>query len=141
MKSYILTTGRLGLRQWKASDIDPFAAMNADPEVMRYFENTLSTEETVAAYVRLKDHIYTYGFGYFAADRLDSDEFIGFIGLKHQTYESHFTPCVDIGWRLKQTAWNQGFATEGAKACIKYGFEGIGFETDLFRCFRFKYQI
>ncbi len=134
--NYILTTERLGLRNWKPSDEAPFSEMCADPEVMRHFPKPLSVEESIALIRRLQAHFNKYGYCYFAVDVLETSEFIGFIGLANQTWESDFTPCVDIGWRLKRTAWGKGYATEGAKACLDAAFtkfrlkEVLAFATD-----------
>jgi RimJ/RimL family protein N-acetyltransferase len=68
------------------------------------------------------------GYCYFAVDRLDNGMFIGFIGLSEPRFETDFTPCVDMGWRLKQSEWGRGFATEGARACLDYGFKELGLE-------------
>ena len=65
------------------------------------------------------------GYCYFAIDELEDDTFIGFIGLSEQNYDADFTPCIDIGWRLAKTAWNRGYATEGAKRCLDYGLEKL----------------
>ena len=125
MKKYIIKTSRLGLRNWVAEDVKPMAALNADEQVMEYFPSVQSEQNTSDFIKRMQKHFETYGFCYFAVDTLDTGEFIGFIGLCHQDYESDFTPHVDIGWRLKQSAWGKGYATEGAKACLEYGFKTL----------------
>lgn len=123
MSGYILKAERLGLRQWKVSDYVPFAKMCADPEVMRYFPTTLSTEESNTLIDSFKQRFEQYGFTYYAVDILTTKEqsaqFIGFAGLLPQTYKSAFTPNVDIGWRLKKSVWGKGYATEAAKACLE----------------------
>ena len=131
MKNYLLTTPRLGLRNWLPADLGPFAEMNADPEVMRFFPAPLTQQGTVDLYHRLLDHHAKHGYCYFAVDRLDTYEFIGFIGLVNQTYEAPFCPCTDIGWRLRRSAWGHGFATEGAKACLEYAFDKLG-KTEIY---------
>ncbi len=123
--SYIIKTKRLGLRNWRDADLLPMAEMNADTLVMEYFPKMWTTEETATFIKRMQKHYEDYGFCYFAVDVLETNECIGFIGLLNQTYESPFTPCVDIGWRLKQSSWGKGYATEGAKACLKFGFEEL----------------
>ena len=119
MKNYILKTKRLGLRNWEASDTFPFSEMCADPEVMQHFPKPLSVTETQELIERLQLHFEKWGYCYFAVDVLETGEFIGFTGLANQTWESDYTPCVDIGWRLKRAAWGKGYATEAAKACIE----------------------
>ncbi|GHC53887.1 GNAT family N-acetyltransferase [Ulvibacter litoralis] len=136
MRAYLLKTERLGLRNWLPSDELPFIEMCQDEAVMEHFPKTLSAEETIDLIHRLKTHFDTFGYTYFAVDVLESSEFIGFAGLKNQDWESDFTPCVDIGWRLKRAAWGKGYATEAAKACMKAAFsmfnlkEVLSFTTD-----------
>jgi ribosomal-protein-alanine N-acetyltransferase len=120
---YIFTCDRLGFRQWNDSDFDVFYKMCSDSKVMEYFPSTLSKLEVKRSIERFKDNISSTGIGFFAVDILASNEFIGFIGAKHQTMEVDFTPCVEIGWRLKRTSWGFGYATEGAAACLKYLFD------------------
>lgn len=105
--------------------------MCSDEEVMRHFPKTLSEEETTELINRLKEHFDIYGYTYFAIDVLETGEFIGFAGLKNQEWESDFTPCVDIGWRLKKAAWGKGYATEAAKACLDAGFQTFGIKEIL----------
>ncbi|MDC7995536.1 GNAT family N-acetyltransferase [Altibacter sp. HG106] len=120
---YLLKTDRLGLRNWKDSDFPPFIAMGQDPEVMRYFPKLLSTQESEDLIQRFLQHFILHGFTYFAVERLDTSEFIGFTGLMHQNFESDFTPCVDIGWRYKPSAWGYGYATEAARACLNAAYQ------------------
>jgi RimJ/RimL family protein N-acetyltransferase len=128
---YVITTKRLGLRNWKDSDEAPFSEMCADPEVMRHFPKTLTQMETIALIRRLQAHFELYRYCYFAVDLLETGEFIGFIGLAYQSWESKYTPCVDIGWRLKRSAWGKGYATEGAKACLNAARDTFGIEEVL----------
>lgn len=136
MRSYIIKTERLGLRNWLPSDELPFSEMCQDKAVMEHFPKLLTKEESKDLIDRLNVHFQTYGYTYFAVDILESSEFIGFTGLKNQDWESEFTPCVDIGWRLKKTAWGKGYATEAAKGCIDASFsvfkvkEVLSFTTD-----------
>jgi RimJ/RimL family protein N-acetyltransferase len=118
--SYLFTTSRLGFRTWKNHDLDSFALINADVETMRFFQKPLSTEETQAMMDRMQKLYEERGFCYFAVDFLESKELVGTIGLGWKTFESDFTPCVDIGWRIGKKWWNQGLTTEGAKACLGY---------------------
>lgn len=125
-KKYLLTTPRLGLRTWLPSDLVPFAEINANEEVMRFFPKKLNREKSAQLMEKYRTQMEKYGHCYFATDRLDTGEFIGFIGLAHQNYEAPFCPCTDIGWRLHPSAWGNGFATEGAKACLEFAFEKLG---------------
>ena len=97
---------------------------------MQYFPEALTEVQTTAFVAKQQIQFLTHGYCYFATDILESGEFIGFIGLSHQEYVSDFTPATDIGWRLKKEAWGQGYATEGARRCLEYGFKQIGL-TDI----------
>ncbi len=119
-------TERLRLRQWQASDYPKFAALNADRRVMAYFPSPLSAKDSDALIVRCHQHIGQYGWGYWAAERRDTSEFIGFIGLTSIANGLPFAPCIDIGWRLAYPHWGQGFATEGARAALEYAFAQVG---------------
>lgn len=96
--------------------------MNADERVMEYFPSVLSKKESDALVGRFIAHFDQRAYTYFAVDQLVNNEFIGFIGLAYQEYDTDFNPSVDIGWRLKYGAWGKGFATEGARKCLDYGF-------------------
>ncbi|MEO8710489.1 MAG: GNAT family N-acetyltransferase [Parafilimonas sp.] len=124
---YIITTERLGLRKWKDEDCISFAAINKDEAVMEYFPTTLTDEETISMINRICLHFEKNGFGLYAIDKLATKQFIGYTGFMIPSFESFFTPCIEIGWRLKKEEWNKGYATEAAKACLQYGFETLGF--------------
>jgi 3-dehydroquinate dehydratase/shikimate dehydrogenase len=117
-----IKTERLLLREWQESDLEPFAELNADPRVMEYFPDLKSREESDQLAKLLSEHIATCGWGPWAVSLLATQEFIGFIGLKNVQFEAPFTPAVEIGWRLSFKAWGKGYATEGAKASLAYGF-------------------
>lgn len=119
-------TPRLAFRAWQGRHRAPFAAMNADPEVMRYFPAVLSAEQTNAGVDIWCQQFAEKGWSNWAVELLDSGEFIGFIGLSVPRRQLPFSPCVEIGWRLKRAAWGHGYATEGAKACLRVGFEQLG---------------
>lgn len=121
----IIQTNRLILRQWRARDRGPFAALTADAEVMRYFPSVKTRAESDAQIDRFSADIEGKGFGFFAAERRDNQEFIGFIGINYSADGLVFAPCVDIGWRLAKHHWNNGFATEGALAALEFGFDTI----------------
>lgn len=128
LKKYTIITPRLGLRNWQESDITPMSLLNQDKKVMEFFPATPTLEQTENFIRRMQAQFEKTGYCYYAVDRLDTGNFIGFIGMMYQDYESTFTPAVDIGWRLNQAAWGNGFATEGAKACLTYGFETLELE-------------
>ena len=117
---YTIRTSRLGLRNWRTDDIGPYIAMNMDPEVMRYFPALPTPEQTRQGLARFQSHFDQHGYTYFAVDDLNRNQWIGFVGLLNQDYESPYTPFVDIGWRLQQDSWGQGLATEAAQACLEF---------------------
>lgn len=122
---YFFKSQRLGFRQWLDSDTEPFVELNQDPRVMEFFPKTQSRQETIAMIERVKNQIDQIGYGWFAVDELSTGLFIGFIGISHPRFESYFTPCLEIGWRLHVDFWGKGYATEGAEACLKYAFEKL----------------
>ena len=120
-----LQTERLLLRQWRDSDLEPFARLNADPLVMARFPALLTRAETETGVQRWRARIDAQGWGLWAAELRGSGEFIGFIGLQRPAAPLPFAPCVEIGWRLAHAHWGQGYATEGARAALQYGFEQL----------------
>lgn len=126
MTKIFIETDRLILRAWKKEDLLPFAKLNASPQVMEHFPKTLSLEETQTLITNLQDRFIKNGFSFFATELKATKEFIGFIGLNIPGYVTPFTPCVEIGWRIDTEFWNKGYATEGALACLNYGFETLG---------------
>ncbi|WP_281974957.1 GNAT family N-acetyltransferase [Halobacillus litoralis] len=119
---------RLIFRDWESGDLDSFRKMNADEHVMSYFPQTLSCDEADKFYDRIQQEFEHHGYGLFAVETKEKNEFIGFIGFHRATFEEDFTPCVEIGYRLKRPAWGKGYATEGARACLDYGFGKLGFD-------------
>src|SRR5579883_2795823 len=122
----MIQTERLLLRAWRDTDRKPFAALNADPRVMRYFPSVLSRQESDDGVDRILRAFDERGWGFFAAELRETGAFIGFIGLWIPAFDAHFTPCVEIGWRLAAEYWNRGLATEGARAAARYGFDTLG---------------
>ena len=118
-----MRTERLLMRRWQPADRGPFAAMNADPEVMAHFPATLDRAASDAFVDRIEAGFDANGFGLWALERLDTGQFIGFTGLSVARFEAHFTPAVEIGWRLSRPAWGHGFATEAARRALRAGFE------------------
>src|ERR687884_2063202 len=103
-----LQTDRLRLRRWLATDPAPFAALNADPRVTEYLPGILSREESDALAARIEAHFDRYGFGLWAVEIPNVAAFAGFIGLSVPRFQAHFTPCVEIGWRLGAEQWGHG---------------------------------
>src|SRR3954449_4543687 len=95
-----LRSERLVLRGWREDDLEPFAALNADPRVMEHFPATLTREESDALAARIRDHLAARGFGLWAVEVAGGAPFIGSVGLAVPPFEAPFTPCVEIGWRL-----------------------------------------
>jgi RimJ/RimL family protein N-acetyltransferase len=120
-----LRTDRLLLRRWLASDRPPFARLNCDPRVMEFFPGMLSREESDARVDRIEAHFQQHGFGLWAVEIPGITPFAGFIGLAIPPVEMGFAPCIEIGWRLDATFWNRGYATEGARAALAFGFHWL----------------
>lgn len=121
-----LETERLILRGWRPEDRAPFATMNADPQVAEFLSRALDRAASDALIDRIVGHWADDGHGLWAVERRDDGRFIGFVGLTTPSFEAAFTPCVEIGWRLAPEAWGNGYATEGARAALRFGFERIG---------------
>lgn len=121
-----IETGRLILRPWREADQAPFAALNADPEVMRHFPRLLTREESDALADRIMTRMVERGWGSFAVEVKGGDPFIGFVGPNVPSYEIPCGPCVEVGWRLARTAWGRGYATEAARAAVGFAFERLG---------------
>src|SRR5215831_18520122 len=120
-----IRTERLVMRGWRESDLAPWAAMNADPEVRRYLGPPLTFQQASAWVLNFQDDLDRHGFGFWAVEVRASGEFIGFTGLGTVDEEMPFTG-VEIGWRLARPAWGHGYATEAALAAMDYGFEVMG---------------
>ena len=121
-----LATPRLCLRPWRESDLEPFAALNADPQVMQHFPQVLDRAESDAMAARIAAHFERHSFGLWAVEVLGQASFIGFVGLSVPRFQAHFTPCVEIGWRLARAHWGCGYAIEAARAALAHGFDTAG---------------
>lgn len=120
-----LCTERLVLREWRDNDFPAFADLNADPRVMERLPKTLTRTESDQFASRIRAHFDEHGFGLWAVEVPDVAPFIGFVGLAVPRFDAHFTPCVEVGWRIAFSYWNKGFATEGARAAVAYGFSRL----------------
>ncbi len=136
-----LRTERLLLRRWRSGDREPYAAINADPQVREYFPDILTRSLSDAQIDVFEQHFEQHGFGMWAVvlragdpgrgggdsggDDGDDGELIGFTGMDLATYDAHFTPAVEIGWRLARRHWGHGYATEAARAALAFGFEQL----------------
>jgi RimJ/RimL family protein N-acetyltransferase len=121
-----LQTARLRLRRWAAADREPFAALNADPLVMEYFPGLLTRQQSDSLIETIERGFEQRGFGLWAVEVRATESFIGFTGLNEPSLEAHFTPAVEVGWRLARAAWGEGYASEAASASLAFGFEEIG---------------
>jgi len=120
-----LETARLRLRQWRHSDREPFAALNSDGRVMRYFPVPLTRDASDAMIERCQRLIEQRGWGLWAVERKDGDAFVGFVGLHIPVPDLPCSPCVEAGWRLAFEHWGHGFATEAAAEALRFGFETL----------------
>lgn len=122
---HTLNTPRLTLRPWRATDLEPFAALNGDPRVMEYMPAPLTRDESNAFAARAAAGLEARGFGLWALELRAAGEFLGYVGLNVPSFEAHFTPCTEIGWRLGAVHWGRGFATEAARECLRFAFETL----------------
>jgi len=127
----MLETERLILRNWHDGDLPEFAKMNADKKVMEFFPATLTPHESDNLVARIRKSFSENGFGLWSVEVKNGAPFTGFIGLNIPTFAAHFTPCVEIGWRLAYPHWGKGYATEGANEVLKYGFDVVGLKEIL----------
>lgn len=122
----IIETERLWLRAWEDKDVAVFADINQDPKVCEFLPGPVSLNETVEWIGRINRHIRKHGYGLWAATLKDTGDVIGYVGLNVPSLKAHFTPCVEIGWRLSSEQWGKGYATEAAREVLRQGFERLG---------------
>lgn len=125
----VIRTERLLLRGWREEDRSPFAALNADPDVMEHFPAPLARAESDAFADRIEQHFEEHGFGLWAVEV--GGEFVGYTGLSIPRFradwmEAREQPVVEIGWRLARSAWGNGYAIEAARACARFAFDDLG---------------
>ena len=128
MSDQVLRTDRLVLRRWREEDLEPFAALNADPAVMEHFFKTLDRAESAAFIARIEAHFDREGFGFWAIEAPGVAPLVGLAGLARPPFQTRFTPCVEVGWRLARAYWGRGYATEAARAALQSGFEHVGLD-------------
>lgn len=121
-----LRTQRLLLRRWLPADRPAFAALNADPRVVEFLPKAMTREESDSMADRIEAHFREHGFGLWAVELVGVAPLIGFVGLSVPRFTAAFTPCVEIGWRLAAEHWGRGYATEGARAVLAFGFGPLG---------------
>jgi RimJ/RimL family protein N-acetyltransferase len=126
----IIETKRLWLRTWKQNDVEAYFLINQDPEVIKFLPGSMTLEQVEGFIQGANRHQEELGYTLFAAELKENGHLIGFIGLRHTDFftkfSAHFAPAVEVGWRLGSQYWNRGYATEGAKAALEYGFRDIG---------------
>lgn len=118
-----METERLILRSWEYEDRKPFSEMNGNGDVMRYFPATLSVDESNAFVDRINAEFEETGFGLYAVEVKETGDFIGYVGFHRFSFDAPFSPGWEIGWRLSDKYWHNGYATEAAKACLEYARE------------------
>lgn len=123
-----LATERLLLRRWRRDDRPPFAALNADAEVMRHFPEQLTRQQSDGLADRIEVAMERQGWGLWALEERATGRFIGFTGLARPGFEAPFMPAIEIGWRLARAAWGHGFATEAARAAARFAFDALTLE-------------
>jgi RimJ/RimL family protein N-acetyltransferase len=124
--AFVLNTSRLTMRRWRSSDLEPFAAMNADPEVMRYFPAPLDRAASDAFVARIESRFDERGYGLWALEVSATGVFIGFTGLNPMPDGVPGTGGTEVGWRLARSAWGQGYATEAGRAALELAFNSAG---------------
>jgi RimJ/RimL family protein N-acetyltransferase len=124
----LIQTERLLLRRWREEDREPFCRLNSDARVMEFMPERLTRAESDLFCERINEHFEKDGFGLFAAELQEDRSFIGFVGLAVPSFKAHFTPCVEIGWRLAADYWGRGLATEGARAVARYAFDELALD-------------
>jgi RimJ/RimL family protein N-acetyltransferase len=123
-----LSTARLLLRQWRAADREPWARLNGDAHAMRFYPSVLDRAASDALADRFAARLAEQGWGLWAVELRDGAPFIGSVGLNVPTFNAHFMPAVEVGWRLLPEHWGNGYATEAARFAVRFGFERLGLD-------------
>jgi RimJ/RimL family protein N-acetyltransferase len=126
MSAPVLETTRLRLRCWRDDDLEPFALLNADSRVMEHFPSVLDRAQSDRLAARIRKGLSERAFGSWALEVPGTADFIGFTGLSVPAFDAHFTPCVEIGWRLAFDYWGRGYASEAASSVLSYAFGSLG---------------
>ncbi len=125
MSAPTLITERLRLRPWREEDLEPFARLNADSDVMAHFPKTLSREESDAMAARIRDGLALNPFGFWAIEAPGIADFIGYTGLSRPSFAAPFMPAIEVGWRLARKFWGHGYASEAADGALRHAFEAL----------------
>ncbi len=121
-----IETERLILRDWGDDDLAPFARMNGDPLVMEYLPRVLDEKTSARHMQEFQKHFKVHGYGLYAVEIKETGEFAGFVGLNTVDFKSHFTPAIEVAWRLDYEYWGKGYGSEAAKAVIDHAFNKLG---------------
>lgn len=122
----VLETQRLILREWREEDRAPFARINADPIIMEYLPRVLDEKSSNKLVDRFQSHFKAHGYGLYAVENKEDSAFVGFVGLNNVEFDAHFTPAIEIAWRLDYGYWGKGYATEAAQRVLSYAFQDLG---------------
>lgn len=123
--AFALHGERVLLRDWRDDDLPAWVAMNADPAVRRHFPGVLDEAAALGEASRIRAHAEREGFTFWALEIPGVTDFAGCVGLIRTGFDAHFTPCVEIGWRLAQAHWGKGYASEAARLALVYGFDPL----------------
>lgn len=122
MKDIIIETERLMLRTWHIDDAQKYYEINQDKKVIEFLAGPMMMEEVQTFIVGANEHQVQYGYSLWATVEKESNQLMGFIGLNKPKWQTHFAPAPEIAWRLGSQYWGKGYASEGAKAALQYGF-------------------
>lgn len=123
-----IRTARLLLRRWRESDHAPFAVLNSDPLVTEHLPDRLERAESDDLIATIETGFEAHGYGLWALEERATGAFVGFTGLTIPSFQAHFTPAVEVGWRLALSAWGRGYATEAGLASVAFGFLEVGLD-------------
>jgi RimJ/RimL family protein N-acetyltransferase len=122
----IIETPRLILRDWRDSDVEEWVRMNADPHVTEFFVKEYPREVSEASALAIREQLGRNGYGWWAVEVRGGASFAGVIALQEVPFQAPFTPANEIGWRFSSTHWGKGYATEGARAALRFAFDELG---------------
>lgn len=125
----IAETERLILRRWRESDRELFAQINAGERVMEFMRGALTHAQSDGLADRIEAHFRRHRFGLYAVELRGDCPFIGYVGLAVPSFQAHFTPFVEIGWRLSADYWGKGLATEAARQIVSYASKQLGLQA------------